>query len=452
MSRNTTEFTLALAGDAIINRRVSRLPSIQPIAERIRSLDAAAVNLEVVPTDYEGYPKDLEAGDITISAPPWVLDELAWMGFDLFAAANNHIGDFSHAGMERTMRELEARDMAYAGIGRHLDDARAPAYVDTPAGRVALVSVCSSISPGSIAGRQRRDMQGRPGLSPLRFTTRYVLSDERFEQLRGITAELGQEELKAGRSAPRDVVDGEEVHHFLDMDRGWVGAPIRFERGEEPGIRRRGDPRDLEEIGNQISRADRQADWVIVSLHGHEGPGGRLHTPTPDPFIEDFARACIDDGADVFFSHGPHQLRGIELYEGAPIFYSLGDFMSQQETMTTVSQDSYDLFGLPDDALPADVFDARYFDDASEDMNKFSTNAYWESFVPVCRFDGDGLARIEVTPLELGMRGRRPRRGVPAVATGEDAHRVLSRLAELSAAYGTEVEIEAEDGLGVVTP
>ena len=63
------------------------------------------------------------------------------------------------------------------------------------------------------------------------------------------------------------------------------------------------------------------ADWVIVSVHCHESG---THRDEPPAFLEAFARAAIDEGADMFFGHGPHVTRGIEIYKGKPILYSLG--------------------------------------------------------------------------------------------------------------------------------
>ena len=38
------------------------------------------------------------------------------------------------------------------------------------------------------------------------------------------------------------------------------------------------------------------------------------------------AHAAVDAGADVVMGHGPHVIQGIEVYNGKPIFYSLGNF------------------------------------------------------------------------------------------------------------------------------
>jgi len=35
----------------------------------------------------------------------------------------------------------------------------------------------------------------------------------------------------------------------------------------------------------------------------------------------------IDAGVDMFVGHGPHAIRGIELYRGKPIVHSMGIFL-----------------------------------------------------------------------------------------------------------------------------
>jgi hypothetical protein len=66
---------------------------------------------------------------------------------------------------------------------------------------------------------------------------------------------------------------------------------------------------------------------------GAEGPDANVVRPGDEQMYgEDrgdvmaFSRAAIDAGADVVLGHGPHVLRGMELYEGRLIAYSLGNF------------------------------------------------------------------------------------------------------------------------------
>ena len=81
----------------------------------------------------------------------------------------------------------------------------------------------------------------------------------------------------------------------------------------------------------------------------------------PADFIPIFARAVVDAGADVFVGHGPHVLRGVEVYKGKPILYSLSNFIFQNETLLRMPADSYEQYSLDDDvAQPSDYLDARY--------------------------------------------------------------------------------------------
>lgn len=63
--------------------------------------------------------------------------------------------------------------------------------------------------------------------------------------------------------------------------------------------------------GASASRVTRQAEWF------GGGPRGNVY---------DFSHLCIDSGADLVFGHGPHVVRGMELYKGKIIAYSLGNF------------------------------------------------------------------------------------------------------------------------------
>jgi poly-gamma-glutamate capsule biosynthesis protein CapA/YwtB (metallophosphatase superfamily) len=63
-------------------------------------------------------------------------------------------------------------------------------------------------------------------------------------------------------------------------------------------------------------------DWVIVSAHW--GPNWGVAPPADHP---PFARALIDAGADLVFGHSGHAVRGIEIYQGRPILYCVGDFI-----------------------------------------------------------------------------------------------------------------------------
>ena len=83
-----------------------------------------------------------------------------------------------------------------------------------------------------------------------------------------------------------------------------------------------------------IAKARREANIVVVYMHaGAEGSAADHVTKTSEVFFGEnrgnpytFAHAAIDDGADLVIASGPHVLRGMEVYRGHLIDYSLGDF------------------------------------------------------------------------------------------------------------------------------
>lgn len=97
----------------------------------------------------------------------------------------------------------------------------------------------------------------------------------------------------------------------------------------------------------RIDEAKRQADYVLVSIHAHEMEGETKEKPAE--FLKTFARACIDQGAHAVIGHGPHIVRGIEIYKNRPIFYSLGNFIFQNDTVSCLPAEFYEKYGLGHD-------------------------------------------------------------------------------------------------------
>lgn len=180
------------------------------------------------------------------------------------------------------------------------------------------------------------------------------------------------------------------------------------------------------------------ADIVLVSLHAHEQLGAK---DVPAEFIGPFARQMIDAGADLVVGHGPHLLRGLELYKGKPIFYSLGNFIGQNELVTKIPADGYERFRAEPDLTPGQVYQKR----TQGDRAGFPADRrYWESIVPTLRYEGGSsgqmtLRSIELTPISLGWKEARHRRGRPCLAGAEEGRAILARFDELSRPFGTEL-------------
>lgn len=86
-------------------------------------------------------------------------------------------------------------------------------------------------------------------------------------------------------------------------------------------------PLDIVEIANQIKRLKKTADFVIVIIHG-----GHEYYKYPSPRMVKTYRFFVDQGANAVIGHHTHCIGGYELYNDAPIFYSLGNFLFYSQT------------------------------------------------------------------------------------------------------------------------
>jgi len=325
MSETGDVLTVAAAGDAMVTRRLTRIEheGFRELRRVVTDADASVVNLEGPLHEGEVAPT---AGPLAhFRSPPWVIDELASTGFDLFSAANNHIGDYGRSGVSRTIDVPERRDLPYTGIGQNRAAARAPTYLETRAGRVALLAATTTFVPGTEAAHQRQDAPGRLGVAPLRMCPRYTATEDHLEALRELRNALRMDASIDDRDGYVDESVETEAVSLLNLDDGPAGDTIEFQRGEENRITYELHSDDLAEIRTEIEIANRNADAVVMSVHSHEGESGRYNDKSVPMALETFARDCVDTGVDMVCCHGPHRVRGIELYDGAPIFYSLGN-------------------------------------------------------------------------------------------------------------------------------
>lgn len=416
-------FTMALTGDAIITRRLSvyEEPAYLGMIDRIRDADVAFTNLEILLHDYEPAPA-YQSGGTWMRGDPEMAKELVWAGFDIVSMANNHTGDYGADGMRLTRKYAEAAGLVTAGAGENLFEAREARFVETARGRVALISVASTFTEHSVAGKPKGAVRGRPGLNPLHHTESRVLTRDQFESLRAGLA-------GAGINVPGS---GDRIRAFGQT----------FEVGEEAGIRTEPDSADIAEIAAVVRNAAGLADYVIVTMHAHER--GRSNAEPAD-FVVKFAHAMIDAGAHVVTGHGPHVLRGIEIYRDRPIFYSLGDFVFQNETLLRLPFDNYAAYDLGENQHVADFNDARY----SNDTSGFPAQPeIWEAVIAYPHWADGRLAGIELEPITLGHGLARSVRGRPVPADAELGRKIIGDLIERSERFGTT--IEWKDGIGVV--
>ncbi len=443
------DFSLMLLGDVMPTRRLAVFDEARYLQLRTicTGADATFANLETCVHRYlEGHQNI--SGGTYMTTEPQLLDDLKWLGVSFVSTANNHAYDYGEEGILGTCRYLDAAGIVHAGSGRHLREARAPAYLDTKHGRIGLIAATATMPGHSVAGAQRSDTAGRAGINPLRHSLSYVVDERGLQELRRLGAALG---FDAARQRRENLGDARS-RMGTDAAAEYGFGAMRFEKGEGFGVRTSANKRDVEENLQQIKEARRMSDWVVVSLHCHEVGGEKLLTAAHRSEIDemadfavDFAHRSIDAGADVFVAHGPQEPFGIEIYRERPIFYSLGTTIFELETPQYLAEEAYTRYGLGSDAGPADFADVRY---QSDRVGHPADPNYWKQVVAKCEFKDQKLARVDLYPLDLGFGKPRWQRGRPLLAEEELGREIIDKVAKLSRRRGTEVKYQ--DGRGVI--
>jgi poly-gamma-glutamate synthesis protein (capsule biosynthesis protein) len=84
------------------------------------------------------------------------------------------------------------------------------------------------------------------------------------------------------------------------------------------------DASSLADMQHAVEQLTREVEIVVVALHK-----GIVHTPALLAGYErPLAHAAIEAGAHIVVGHHAHILRGIELFQGRPIFHGLGNFVT----------------------------------------------------------------------------------------------------------------------------
>ncbi|MDO8601361.1 MAG: CapA family protein [bacterium] len=116
----------------------------------------------------------------------------------------------------------------------------------------------------------------------------------------------------------------------------------------------------FENIKQDIKKAKSQVDILIVSLHS-----GEEYIQEPGQAQINFAKSAIDEGADIVVGHHPHIVQRNEIYNGKYIFYSLGNFVFDQNFSPETSQGQIVKVTIEDkkikEATPINIKINQYF-------------------------------------------------------------------------------------------
>lgn len=147
---------VAIAGDVWL-RQKQQPSSLHYAAPLFRRADVAIVNLEGPLTTRSQRTPNKSARDLqrryhfVLRADPRAASCLREAGVDVVGLANNHLMDYRTGGCLDTIRTARRLGLATTGAGSNIGEARAPAFVRTRRGTVAVLAYLAFMSPGGRA-------------------------------------------------------------------------------------------------------------------------------------------------------------------------------------------------------------------------------------------------------------------------------------------------------------
>lgn len=453
------DIEIAITGETLLCRKVSvfREPQYLKLVELLRQADVTFTNLECIIQDWQDAPNTFAGGGAPggtyMVTTPDLLPELKWLGINLMAAANNHSLDFGEAGVLTALKCLNASCIAHAGMGRNLTEATAPCYLDTPKGRVAMISACDwgprgagdipwPFPMGVIAGEQSPYSRGRPGINLVRCKSEVTVDRETFDALARASEKLGwtsaRDARRKGSVGFDRPISGARFTEETDSASELYFMGTKFMVGEKIGVTMVAEPLDIERNLKWLRDARRMATWVIMSFHNHGGGGSAYVAPA---YSIKFAHECIDNGADLYVGHGTGRDRGIEIYKGKAIFHGIGDFILQNEQVPWVPYEVMSRFGLGHENTPADFYDMR---SGQGTKGSAVSPERWRGAIPVLNYEKGRLKEIRLHPIDLGGHLPRHERGRPMLAEkGSESYKaVIAHYQEVSRPFGTKISDE----------
>ena len=254
--------TLAGVGDIILDRDEPET-IFRHVAHVLRGADVTFAQIEQMYSE-KGCPGTPQH-TVTYSHPR-LIPALVSAGINVAGMAGNHTLDLGAPALMDTMERLHAAGIATVGAGRNIAEAREPAIVERKRTRIAFLSYCTTGPKGYEAD------EGNAGFAPVRVSTLY-------------------EALEYQPGTPCQVIT---IPH----------------------------QEDLPAMVADIKKAKKENDVVVLSIHW-----GWHNVPILVAMYQQaIGRAAIEAGADLILGHHAHILKGIEVYKGKAIFYSLGNF------------------------------------------------------------------------------------------------------------------------------
>jgi poly-gamma-glutamate synthesis protein (capsule biosynthesis protein) len=259
-----TPLSIAAVGDIMIDREQPE-SSLSLAQHTLQAADVSFCQLETAYSDKGSQGSSGPRGAMRHDLRNYAAIRSA--AFGVVSMASNHAMDWGTDALLDCIGRLRRDGMVSVGAGADISEAREPAVVERDGTRIAFLSYCSVAPKGYYASK------GKPGVAPMRAIT-----------------------------------------HYEPLEEDQPGTPCEiftFAVAE-----------DLDGLLGDIRSARQRADVVIVSMHW----GIHYFRAAIADYQRIVAHAAIDAGADLIIGHHPHILKGVEVYNGKVILYSLGNF------------------------------------------------------------------------------------------------------------------------------
>ncbi|KAH6977205.1 hypothetical protein BKA56DRAFT_657604 [Ilyonectria sp. MPI-CAGE-AT-0026] len=422
-SHHPNSWSIAATGDLLGEFIDSADAHTLAVWDLVRSADHAFFNMEgqvFRDADFEGHPASENGADNgwgSVGRGPTYEPEqahlLASAGFNLASLANNHVWDYEALGMVTTRNNLRHAGIHSAGCGLSLAEAQQATYADRNGVCLALVCAAGSHTPQSVAGPgdEAAFLRPRPGVNVVRARHVTVLNDSDFSVIRNIAVAQGQDLARLDTDVTLHA--GQHPVFSSLWRRGQTMGPPRIVWDINQS--------DLDGVKASIREATTKSNGVIFSFHAHESESGTADASVPLPvastipasYVITVSKAAVDSGASAVIVHGPHHLRGIEIYKGRPIFYGIGH-------LTYSLGRSFRGYELPiewDDGIIASIsFTAGVL-----------SNVTLQPTIHSQLSDGDKKLKSDT---------------MPKIAPVGEARRILEHLRKVSSQFGTAIKIE----------
>jgi poly-gamma-glutamate capsule biosynthesis protein CapA/YwtB (metallophosphatase superfamily) len=260
---------LILTGDVNLMNVADPAEPFRKVLDELHAADVVFGNLECclhLPPSRHSHANEGFFADPAVGG-----EALKLAGIHAVGIANNV--NYGAGNIAASIARLDEIGVLHTGAGPNLAAARAPAIVERDGLRVGFLQRSSVYWP---TDHEARD--DAPGIAVLRGHTAY----------------------------------------HVPMGRTHAGIPPANRPGVAPAIITWADAAYLADFRNDIAALRPQVDILVASCHW--GLGRELLQ-----YMTEIGHAAIDAGADVVMGHGPHYSLPVELYQGRPIYYGLGN-------------------------------------------------------------------------------------------------------------------------------